>query len=347
MSNNLLADIDRLISLDKGDVARLRHIQYMVQNNRQLYDSDRRYLDGAIEKYLSTPHIQNTDDDVKSSVDETGGYASDDPTNVQHTKDQETPPEYEKTHKPDLDDTLHDRIDESPRSSSAITPEANSNANNNQNTITANGNNQSSPAWYLLPIFLNIVGGLLSYLLLRNHDYRRARRTLLLGVILFVIPFVGTASLLVVSDDNTVLTTDLSDSEIKGKAVMIPYDSLLSNPEMYRGEIIYYEGRLFQTSNDIFDSHSFLIDLNEPDEGFYTGIIWSNFIADDEVKKAFYDDIRRGVYEGKTFQIWGIYKGMYEYDNLVGGINTVPEVDIQILETADKNDEDPRQGRNP
>ncbi len=43
-----------------------------------------------------------------------------------------------------------------------------------------------SKAWYLLPIFLGIIGGLIMYFVLRRDDTRMAQNGLLLGVILFI-----------------------------------------------------------------------------------------------------------------------------------------------------------------
>ena len=40
-------------------------------------------------------------------------------------------------------------------------------------------------AWYLLPVFLSILGGVIAYLILRSKDPALAKRTLLLGVALF------------------------------------------------------------------------------------------------------------------------------------------------------------------
>ncbi|HXV46900.1 MAG TPA: hypothetical protein VD736_09525 [Nitrososphaera sp.] len=43
-----------------------------------------------------------------------------------------------------------------------------------------------SMAWYLLPILLSIVGGLIMYFALRNRDPKMARNGLILGAILTV-----------------------------------------------------------------------------------------------------------------------------------------------------------------
>ena len=48
----LLDDVNYLISNGIGDLSRLEHIKETLQNNKELYDSDRKYLDELSEKYL-------------------------------------------------------------------------------------------------------------------------------------------------------------------------------------------------------------------------------------------------------------------------------------------------------
>ena len=44
-----------------------------------------------------------------------------------------------------------------------------------------------SNAWFLLPIFLGIIGGIIAFFVLRNDDPRKAKNCLYLGVVLMVI----------------------------------------------------------------------------------------------------------------------------------------------------------------
>ena len=41
--------------------------------------------------------------------------------------------------------------------------------------------------WFLLPIFLNLAGGVIAYFVLRHEDPAKAKNCLLLGVALFAI----------------------------------------------------------------------------------------------------------------------------------------------------------------
>jgi len=43
---------------------------------------------------------------------------------------------------------------------------------------------QRSNWWYLLPIFLGIIGGIIAYFVLRNDDRQKAKKCLYLGLIL-------------------------------------------------------------------------------------------------------------------------------------------------------------------
>lgn len=49
---SLLNDVNSLIEKGVGDSSRLDHIRQTIENNKQLYDSDRKYLDELISKHL-------------------------------------------------------------------------------------------------------------------------------------------------------------------------------------------------------------------------------------------------------------------------------------------------------
>ena len=46
---------------------------------------------------------------------------------------------------------------------------------------------QRSNWWYLLPIFLGIIGGIIAYFALRNDDREKAKKCLYLGLILLAV----------------------------------------------------------------------------------------------------------------------------------------------------------------
>lgn len=43
--------------------------------------------------------------------------------------------------------------------------------------------------WFLLPIFMGLIGGIIAYFVLRHDDPRKAKNCLYLGIILAVIGF--------------------------------------------------------------------------------------------------------------------------------------------------------------
>jgi signal peptidase I len=47
---------------------------------------------------------------------------------------------------------------------------------------------KTSPLWYYLPLFFNIIGGTISYIMLRKTDLRKAKKCFIFGLILFLIP---------------------------------------------------------------------------------------------------------------------------------------------------------------
>ena len=44
-----------------------------------------------------------------------------------------------------------------------------------------------SKAWYLLPIFIRIIGGLIMYFALTNRDAKMAKKRLLLSILLLIV----------------------------------------------------------------------------------------------------------------------------------------------------------------
>ena len=44
-----------------------------------------------------------------------------------------------------------------------------------------------SNAWFLLPIFLGIIGGVIAFFILRHDDPRKARNCLYLGIVLMIV----------------------------------------------------------------------------------------------------------------------------------------------------------------
>ena len=44
-----------------------------------------------------------------------------------------------------------------------------------------------SNAWYLLPIFIGMIGGIIGYLIIRKDDPRKAKNCIYIGIVMMII----------------------------------------------------------------------------------------------------------------------------------------------------------------
>ncbi len=65
---SLLNDVNILIAKKVGDLSRLEHIKETIENNKQLYDSDRAYVDELSEKHISSNDKTNDAPKVEQSA---------------------------------------------------------------------------------------------------------------------------------------------------------------------------------------------------------------------------------------------------------------------------------------
>jgi len=56
--------------------------------------------------------------------------------------------------------------------------------------MTSEEYEKSSRLWYLIPIFLGIIGGLIAYLILKKDNSKLAKRCLIVGILITIIPFI-------------------------------------------------------------------------------------------------------------------------------------------------------------
>lgn len=45
---------------------------------------------------------------------------------------------------------------------------------------------QRSNAWFLLPFFLGLIGGIIAFLILRHDDPKKAKKCLFLGIVMMI-----------------------------------------------------------------------------------------------------------------------------------------------------------------
>ncbi len=206
---------------------------------------------------------------------------------------------------------------------------------------------RASAAWYLLPIFMSIVGGIISYAALRHRDPSRARRSLVIGAVLFALPVAAFVAFAVYGPDAMMYGTDrestayggMEDGEIKAAAIEVPYASLESNPDAYAGTIIRYEGHVIQAEKDPFwDSYVLRIGTSTDGMGLPEEDIWSEYRPRSGAEERWLDGLdREGLIaqgEDSGVAAWGEVVGSQEYDTLFGGKRSIPAVDVLILERA-------------
>ena len=57
-----------------------------------------------------------------------------------------------------------------------------------------------SNAWYLLPIFIGMIGGIIGYLAIRKDDPRKAKNCIYIGIVMMVIGIIFNILLLGAAD---------------------------------------------------------------------------------------------------------------------------------------------------
>ncbi len=311
LDSDAVADVEALLRLDIGDTGRLDHIKSMLQNGKDLYDSDRKYLES-----------------LKSRI--SGNVSKHDIQNHDHVKTDKTPSDEPSRQGPETDPSpaIHAQAPQDPIPSDA---------SRDKNIVIINQPRQSSAAWYLLPIFFSIIGGAISYFCLRKQDPPRARKTLILGAVLSVMPILLLASLLgsvyYEFEGSRVSVTDMTDDQIKQSAPTIPHASLMEESERYKGEIIHYEGDIEQVLNNF---NSYVLRVQVSDQPFATDSIWSNFDPNTDKERQWVEELEKTLnpfsQDPDSVKIWGIFTGLREHDTIFGNTMTIPEVDVYILE---------------
>ena len=211
----------------------------------------------------------------------------------------------------------------------------------------AAGRQRASAAWYLLPIFMSIVGGIISYAALRHRDPSRARKTLVVGAVLFGL-FAGVVAVGLAYDTSAgthggageaALRGGMDDDGIKDAAIEVPYASLERDPGGYAGTIIRYEGHVIQAEKDPFwDTYVLRIGTSSNALGLPEEDIWSEYAPRSGAERQWLDGLDREglIIQGEDSGVvaWGEVVGSQEYDTLFGGKRVIPAVHVLILERA-------------
>ena len=218
-----------------------------------------------------------------------------------------------------------------------------------------NDKDHPSKAWYILPIILGVLGGLIAYVKLRKRNRGMSYKTLGLGTgitILFLMPMLASdvldmdsteQSIKVETKENADLKADHkpnssqnANEDIKRQAVIIPYKSLMEKNEIYAGEIVRYEGTVIQVREPLL-TNNYILRMGLTQEKFgVEDIVWLNYKPTSDEEKMWLETI--GVVNPfsntakEKILIWGVLKGLKTYNGLLGSNITIPEIDVIILE---------------
>ena len=207
---------------------------------------------------------------------------------------------------------------------------------------------KASKAWYLLPVFLGILGGVVAFAALRKRNRGMAYKNLGLGVgltMLLVVPIAVLVVLEVGADGLFESEPDVqyTDAEVKRMAVTIPHDSLMNNPEIHEGEIVHYGGEIIQVQPSLFGEYTLRVKIAQ-DELFKSDVVWVNYtpVSDEEEEwlgmiEGDLDEIFGVDYE--VIEVWGISKGLREYSAILGNTITIPEVDAILIERRSQSEQ--------
>ncbi|MDE0267130.1 MAG: hypothetical protein OXK17_09005 [Thaumarchaeota archaeon] len=134
------ADVEALLRLNIGDAGRLNYIKSKLESGSDLYKSDREYLE-RLKDRLATANASP----APAQEDETPE------TPAQEDETPETPAQEDETPETPAQEP---QVDTSQSGTVVITNKA----------------PQPRAAWYLMPLFLGILGGLIAFVALRKRN---------------------------------------------------------------------------------------------------------------------------------------------------------------------------------
>ena len=213
----------------------------------------------------------------------------------------------------------------------------------------------SSRAWYLLPIFLSIIGGVISYTVLKKKDPIRARKTFALGAILFALFMLFIIGVVIYGDqDIDILKSsstnvqvpesksvpyNMSAKDIRENAITVPYDLLVKYSDVYAGDIIHYTGYVVGVQEDRNgDPYALKIEMYDTDDSVFVHekIIWSNYKPQTHEQRELIEhlDKNSGLItlpnSDNAVDVWAISKGVRLFDTVINKYH-IPETDIVML----------------
>ncbi|MBC8502086.1 MAG: zinc ribbon domain-containing protein [Nitrosopumilus sp.] len=189
--SSLLEDVNELLKSNKGDLGRLQHIKDTLENHKTLYVSDRKYLTELSKKYLEKkiPKTNTTKERLRSSdKSEEMLYAENENTSRRNE-------EYLETGNKSTNKIFCTGCGNQLEESTQFCTSCGKSVNTNTQTYSTSVQQFSQPstasaAWYLLPILLGLIGGIIAWIAIRNRDSKRARNCLVVGIVISIIPII-------------------------------------------------------------------------------------------------------------------------------------------------------------
>ena len=200
---SLLDDVNELLSKNHGDESRLLHIKETLEKNKILYVSDRKYLTDLCKRHLNqkNPEVKKQVFLKYSQKSESELYSENENVVNENVVNENTI--INENTEINLDDRniqgnnlFCNNCGSKILENTQFCTECGSSLNNSPQT---NSSTQSqypiqggkpSAAWYLLPIFFSVIGGIISWACIRDRDPHMAKNNLILGILLTVIPII-------------------------------------------------------------------------------------------------------------------------------------------------------------
>jgi len=190
---SLLDDVNELLGKNYGDTSRLLHIKETIEKNKILYESDRKFLSDLCKTYLG----QKNPEVKKQKYVENSKKLDDQLYSVtENTVINENTIENDKLNLDVQENNLScnncgNKILEKTQFCTGCGHSLDNLVQANMSTPQNYGQGgKPSAAWYLLPIFFSIIGGIISWACIRDRDPRMAKNNLILGILLTVIPII-------------------------------------------------------------------------------------------------------------------------------------------------------------
>ncbi len=203
-----------------------------------------------------------------------------------------------------------------------------------------------SKAWYTMPIFLGLLGGVIAFVALRKRNRGMAYKNLGVGVgITMILPVLVLGAYIEEGGSFTDMfdskpVPEYTDEEVRKQAITIQYQSLMDQPEIHEGETVYGKGELIQVQPQLFGGYMLLV-MTATEVFVWSDVIWVNYTPTSDEEKTWLDKVgsELGVFmsekEAGVIEFWGISKGLKEYTTQFGVEVIVPEVDGILIERLD------------